>query len=122
MSMLRITMAAFVASLGLPSFVANAQQQPSLMSELDRAHAQIGREQHVYSFGTVESVDIGQGTMTIWHAELASPDRSIWVPMMRMTFHVTSKRMLKGLKLGDRIGFEAVRMRNAVLVTKVRPQ
>jgi Cu/Ag efflux protein CusF len=120
--MLRIMTAAFAAPLGLLSFGANAQQQSGLMSELDRAHTQIDHEKHVYSLGTVESVDIGQGTMTIWHAELESPDKSIWMPTMRMTFHVTSKRMLKGLKPGDRIGFEAVRMRNAVLVTKIRLQ
>ena len=70
--------------------------------------------------GQIEAVDVEGGIVTMWHRELGSPDRSIWMPGMRMVFHATNRAMLRGLRPGDRVAFEAVRLRNAVMVTSIR--
>lgn len=106
-----------LASFG---FQAHAQERSSLLDELDRAHLHVAPERHVHSRGRVESVDAEQGTVTMWHWELDSPDKGIWMPHMRMVFHVTNRRLLKGLNPGDEVTFQAARLRNAVMVTKIR--
>jgi Cu/Ag efflux protein CusF len=70
--------------------------------------------------GRVEAVDIGPGIITLWSTEIQSPDRTIWMPPMRMTYHVTHRRMLRGVQPGDVVEFEAARLRNAVMITKLR--
>ena len=97
-----------------------ALDQSGWLEELDRTHSRAGPERHVHSRGQIETVDIEQGTVTIWHWQLESPDKSIWMPAMRMVFHTTNRAMLRGLRAGDRVAFEAVRLRNAVMVTRIR--
>lgn len=70
--------------------------------------------------GQIEAVDLDDGTITIRHVELQSPDKSIWMPAMRMVFHAINSGMLNGLHAGDRVDFEAVRLRNAVMLTRLR--
>lgn len=74
---------------------------------------------HVRSQGTVEALDAGPGTVNIFHLELRSPDGRIWMPAMNMVFHVTSRKMLNGLKPGDHIHFIVGRHRGAVMITHI---
>jgi Cu/Ag efflux protein CusF len=109
-----------VVIIGLFSFPAQAQQPSSLLGELDRAHVRIPPDRHVHSRGRIESVDIEQGTVTMWHWELGSLDKSVWMPAMRMVFHVTNRSILRGLNPGDEVTFQATRLRNALMITKIR--
>lgn len=120
MPSIRLLKVLFIVGCGLVNSAAFATDQSGWLEKLDRQHQRIGRGQHVHASGTVELVEVEQGTITIWHTELGSPDRSIWMPAMRMTFHATNRRMLKYLKPGDHVTFEAVRLRNAVMVTAIR--
>jgi Cu/Ag efflux protein CusF len=97
-----------------------ALDRNSLIEQLDRTHTEIDPRRHVNSYGEIESIDVDQGTVTLQHVPLESPDKSIWMPVMRMVFHVTNRRKLNGLKPGDWVTFEAVRMRNALMVTNIR--
>jgi len=103
---------------------ANAQDlaTPSdWLDRLDREHNQmVSKGGHVHARGQIEAVDIGPGTVTILSEEMESPDKTIWMPAMRMVFHVTNRRMLQGLKRGDDVEFEAARLRNAVMITNIR--
>jgi Cu/Ag efflux protein CusF len=103
---------------------ANAQEPAAAsawLDRLDREHNNIvSRAGHVHATGHVESVDVGPGTVTIWAREMQSSDKSIWMPAMRMVFHVTNRRMLKGLQPQDAVAFEAARLRNAVMITDIR--
>jgi len=91
------------------------------LDKLDREHNHlISRAGHVHARGQVQAVDAGPGTVTILSEEMQSPDKSIWMPAMRMVFHVTNRRMLKGLRSGDAVEFEAARLRNAVMITNIR--
>ncbi|WP_246742530.1 copper-binding protein [Microvirga splendida] len=74
---------------------------------------------HVHAEGTVRAVDPGSGTVTILHPEIGSADKSIWMPSMTMVFHVSRSEVLRGVKAGDNVRFEATRRRGAVMVTHI---
>lgn len=74
---------------------------------------------HVHAQGTVRAVDPGAGTVTVLHPEIGSADKSIWMPAMVMVFHVSRSEVLRGVKAGDTIRFEAARRRGAVMVTRI---
>ena len=59
-------------------------------------------------------------SVTILTEEMESADGSIRMRAMEMPFHVTNRRMLKGLRPGDLVEFEAARLRNAVMITNIR--
>ncbi len=103
---------------------ANAQDYatPSAwLYHLDRNHHNmVSPAGHVYAKGVVEAVDAGPGIITLWHIEISNRDRSIWMPPMRMTFHVTSRRMLRDIAPGNVVQFEAARLRSAVMITKLQ--
>ena len=93
------------------------------MEKLDREHNQlVSPAGHVHARGQVRAVDRGPGaaSVTILVDAMESSDRSIRMQAMEMPFHVTNRRMLKGLRPGDPVEFEATRLRNAVMVTNIR--
>lgn len=93
------------------------------LEKLDREHNHlVPRAGHVHARGQVLAVDMGPGTITLLSEEMESPDKTIWMPAMRMVFHVTNRRMLHGLHPGDAVEFEAARLRNAVMITNIRKQ
>ncbi len=77
---------------------------------------------HVHAQGRVEEVDPSVPSVTLTHSEIGSPDGRIWMPAMRMTFHVSSDVPLAGLKRGDIVRYVAQRLKGAVTITEIRPQ
>lgn len=75
---------------------------------------------HVHSRGQVRSVDFGSGAVTILHPEVTSPDKSIYMPAMMMTFHVANPAKLRGLRAGDQVEFQAARRQGAVMIIELR--
>jgi Cu/Ag efflux protein CusF len=125
--MLRSSLISAAATLVVLVFAApptNGQEltRPSeWLDKLDREHDHlVSKAGHVHARGQVQAIDIGPGTVTVLSEEMQSPDKSIWMPAMRMVFHITNRRMLKGLQPGDAVEFEAARLRNAVMITKIR--
>ena len=93
------------------------------MDKLDREHKHlVSPSGHVHARGQVQAVDMGPGaaSVTILTEDMESPDGSIRMRAMEMPFHVTNPRMLKGLRPGDFVEFEAARLRNAVMITNIR--
>lgn len=91
------------------------------LEQVDREHHKmVSPAGHAHATGQVEAVDAGPGTITLWTGEVQNRERSIWMPPMRMTFHVTNRRMLRGLQPGDTVAFTAARLRNAVMITDIR--
>ena len=113
------------ASTALFFFVSSAGAQQSMtpsawLDKLDREHDHVvSKGGHVHARGRIQAIDTGPGTITILAEEMESSDKSIWMPAMRMVFHVTNRRMLAGLKPGDLILFRAARLRNAVMITNI---
>jgi Cu/Ag efflux protein CusF len=107
----------------LPATQVKAQQfatPGAWLERLDREHHNmVSPAGHVHAKGVVEAVDAG-GIITLWHTEISNKEKTIWMPPMRMTFHVINRRMLRDISPGDVVQFEAARLRNAVMITKLR--
>jgi Cu(I)/Ag(I) efflux system protein CusF len=66
--------------------------------------------------GTVTKVDEPQGKLTINHAAIKNLD----MDAMTMVFRAGDPAMLKGLKAGDKIKFDADRVNGQITVTKLQ--
>lgn len=65
--------------------------------------------------GTVTKIDEAQGKVTLNHSAIKNLD----MDAMTMVFRVQDAAMLKGLKNGDKVKFEADRVNGAITVTKI---
>jgi Cu/Ag efflux protein CusF len=65
--------------------------------------------------GEVRKVDAEQGKLTIKHEAIANLD----MPPMTMVFRVAKPELLKDLKAGDQIRFQAESSGGAITVTKI---
>ena len=66
--------------------------------------------------GTVTKVDEPQGKLTINHG----PIKNLDMDAMTMVFRAGDPAMLKGLKAGDKIKFDADRVNGQITVTKLQ--
>lgn len=66
--------------------------------------------------GTVKKIDAEQGKLTIDHG----PIKSLDMDSMTMVFRAGDPAMLKGLKAGDKIKFDADRVNGQITVTKLQ--
>jgi Cu/Ag efflux protein CusF len=92
------------------------------LDKLDRDHnMMVSPAGHVHARGRVLDVEIERpGSIIILVDAIESADKTIRMPAMEMPFHVTNRRMLQGLRTGDVIDFEAARLKNAVMITRIR--
>lgn len=66
--------------------------------------------------GTVTKVDEPQGKLTINHGAIKNLD----MDAMTMVFRAGDPAMLKGLKAGDKVKFDADRVNGQITVTKLQ--
>lgn len=66
--------------------------------------------------GKIKKVDVEAGKITIDHGPIKNLDMSA----MTMVFRVSDPAMLKQVKAGDQIRFDADRINGAITVTKMR--
>jgi Cu(I)/Ag(I) efflux system periplasmic protein CusF len=69
------------------------------------------------SEGEVRRIDHAQGKVTLRHGPLENLD----MPAMTMVFTATDKKLLDGLKVGDRVRFTADRQNGSYLVKAIQP-
>lgn len=98
--------------------VAQAQQQPAASAADHGAHhpASATASAELLSEGEVRKVDAEQGKVTLRHGPLTNLD----MPAMTMVFTATDKKMLEGLKQGDKVRFTADRKDGAFVVTALQ--
>lgn len=87
------------------------------MELIQRSQGDGARKVHVDV--SVVRVDPGVA-LTVLHPEMQSPDRSIAMPAMEMTFHLTDPSQALGIKAGDKVHIVVERVRGAVQITRVR--
>ena len=66
--------------------------------------------------GTVKKVDAEAGKITLDHG----PIKNLDMDRMTMVFRVADPAMLKGVKAGDKVKFDADRVNGAITVTKMQ--
>jgi Cu/Ag efflux protein CusF len=118
----RSTLVALILALASTSASGQDTANPSeWLDRLDRQHRDLVSQQgHVHAKGQVQAVDSGPGTVTLIAEEMRSPDNTVWMPAMRMVFHVTNRQLLQGIRPGDVVEFEAARLRGAVMIVDLR--
>jgi Cu/Ag efflux protein CusF len=66
--------------------------------------------------GQVTKIDAGAGKMTLRHG----PIKNLDMDSMTMVFRVKDPAMLKQVKVGDKVKFEADRVNGQITVTKIQ--
>jgi Cu/Ag efflux protein CusF len=66
--------------------------------------------------GQVTRIDIAQRKITLRHG----PIKNLDMDSMTMVFRVKDPAMLKGIKIGDKVKFEADRVNGLITVTKIQ--
>jgi Cu/Ag efflux protein CusF len=67
--------------------------------------------------GVIESIDAGEGVVTLEHEAI----KSLRWPKMVMDFKAQDPALLKGLKEGDPVEFDLVKMGKEYRVTRIAP-
>jgi Cu/Ag efflux protein CusF len=66
--------------------------------------------------GEVRKLDLDKGLIVLNHADLPN----LGMPPMTMGFDVADKKMLKGLKVGDKVKFQAQMIGGKATVTEIK--
>lgn len=66
--------------------------------------------------GEVRKVDLAKGLIVLRHGDIPN----LAMPPMTMGFDVADKRMLEGIKAGDRVQFQAEMIRGKATVTELK--
>ena len=104
-----------IAAALLASGAAYAQQQTDHSSHHP---AEVGAAAAApQSEGEVRKVDLAQGKVTLRHGPLVNLD----MPAMTMVFTAADKKLLDGLKEGDKVRFTADKQNGAFVVTAIEP-
>lgn len=67
--------------------------------------------------GEVRKVDLEQGKVTLRHGPLANLD----MPAMTMVFTAPDRKLIEGLKQGDKVRFTAEKKDGSYIVTAIEP-
>ena len=77
--------------------------------------AETGAAAAPQSEGEVRKIDLAQGKVTLRHGPLVNLD----MPAMTMVFTATDKKLLEGLKEGDKVKFTADKQSGTFVVTAI---
>ena len=67
--------------------------------------------------GEVRKVDIQKNLVVLRHGDIPN----LAMPAMTMGFEVADKKMLDGLKVGDKVKFQAEAIKGKAMVTELKP-
>ena len=66
--------------------------------------------------GEVRKIDVANGLVVLRHGDLPN----LAMPPMTMAFHVANRKLLEGLKVGDKVRFQAEMIKGKAVVTELR--
>ena len=67
--------------------------------------------------GEVRKLDLAKGMVVLRHGDIPN----LAMPPMTMGFDVADKKMLDGLKVGDKVRFQAEMIKGKAVVTELKP-
>jgi Cu(I)/Ag(I) efflux system protein CusF len=111
---MRTSTCALIGVLTLATASAASAQGASDMKGMSMAP----EAKHGQAIGVIKAIDPKAGTLTIQHG----PIPGVGWPAMTMTFTAKPPALLKGLKVGETIGFDATVRGAKAEVTAVRPK
>lgn len=67
--------------------------------------------------GEVRKIDVQKNLIVLRHGDIPN----LAMPAMTMGFEVADKKMLDGLKVGDKVKFQAEAIKGKAIVTEIKP-
>ena len=101
--------------LALCGIAANAQMSPSM--SMPAASRSASAAAVTMTDGVVQRVDKTHGVVTLKHGEIANMS----MPPMTMGFDVADKKMLEGIKIGDKVRFRVEKVNNVPIIVRLDP-
>lgn len=105
---------AFVAAL---MFAATGAQAQGMSMPMPKAEASAAKSVMPLVHGEVRQVDVASGLIILKHGDLPN----LAMGPMTMGFEVADKKMLKGLKVGQKVKFQAEMVGGKATVTELKP-
>ena len=68
--------------------------------------------------GEVRKIDLANGLVVLRHGDLPN----LAMPAMTMGFHVDNRKLIEGLKVGDKVRFQAEMVKGRATVTELKRQ
>ena len=95
---------------------AQAQMSASMpMAMPMKASASAGQASVALTDGVVQRIDAKQGVVTLKHENITN----MGMPAMTMGFGVADKKMLSGVKVGDKVRFHVEMVKGAPTITRI---
>ncbi len=108
-------LATFLLAAGTGS---QAQMSPAMkMPKTPPTAASAAAESNALTDADVQQVDAAAGLVTLKHGDIAN----MQMPAMTMAFGVADKKMLKGIKAGDKVRFRLEKVDGAPTVVHLEP-
>lgn len=95
-----------------------AQAQGASMSMPMQPSASASRSVMPLVDGEVRKVDMGKGLIVLKHGDIPN----LGMPAMTMGFDVADRKMLKAVKAGDKVQFQAEMVGGKATVTELKPK
>ncbi|WP_255481771.1 copper-binding protein [Ramlibacter pinisoli] len=97
---------------------AQAQGASNSMPMQPSASASASRSVMPLVDGEVRKVDMGKGLIVLKHGDIPN----LGMPAMTMGFDVADRQMLKAVKAGDKVQFQAEMVGGKAIVTELKPK
>lgn len=104
--------------IGALTFTVAGAASADSMSSMKGMPMSPGAAMHGQGTGVIKAINVHAGTLTIQHGAIAG----VGWPAMTMTFTAKPRTLLKGLKVGQTIGFDCTVRGQSAQVTAVRPK
>jgi Cu/Ag efflux protein CusF len=101
-------------ALLIAASAANAQMLPNMAMPKPASAA---AQPSALTEGVVQAVDASKGVVTLKHGEIVN----MQMPAMTMAYGVADKKLLSGVKTGDKLKFRVEMVKNAPTVTRIEP-
>ena len=107
--------AILTAGLLTAASMSQAQMSPGMKMPAASPSASSGASATVLTDAEVQKVDAAAGVVTLKHGDITN----MQMPAMTMAFGVADKKMLQGVKPGDKVKFHLEMVKGAPTVTRI---
>lgn len=105
------------AALLAAAALSHAQMSPGMKMPAASAATSSAAASTVLTDGEVRKVDAGAGVVTLKHGDIVN----MQMPAMTMAFGVADKKVLQGVKAGDKVRFHVEMVKGTPTVTRIEP-
>lgn len=102
-------------AIALLATISTSQAQMSQDMKMPAASPPAAGASTVLTEGVVQQIDAKTGVVTLKHGDITN----MKMPAMTMAFGVADKKMLEGVKAGDKVKFHVEMLKKAPTITRI---